>query len=295
MVKPAPPLGWLRTFECAGRHLSFTLAADELRMTQSAVSQQIRSLESRLGCQLFVRKHRSVALTDEGRRLLPDIAQAINQLHMATNAFVKTDKPALLTIASSVSVAQWFLVPRLKDFIARHPELAVRIITTVWPDEFSHASADVHIRFGAEGNSPYKEQALGTNRMVMVASPDYVKAKKMNRLTATNLKRCSLIQVVGTSDTWPGFAKQFGLDSALPATINVDSHGMAVDFAKTGSGVALTSELIALPLLQSGALKLVHPKSMPAIDGYFVSLRPESSSPTAGLFIDWLHAQINAF
>lgn len=288
MTKPSPPLGWLRTFECAGRHLSFTQAADELRMTQSAVSQQIRSLESRLGCQLFVRKHRSVALTDEGRRLLPDVTQAINQLHKATSAFAQPEGAGLLTVATSVSVAQWYLVPHLQKFTDRHPHARIRILTTVWPDEFSHTSADVHIRFGAKNNGSNPEKALGRNHLILVASPTLVKAGRSQRLNSKNITQYRLIQAVGTSDTWVNCASRFDFDLTQPPVINVDSHGLAVDFAKAAAGIALTSELIALPALADGSLKQMHKKTITATDGYYISVSPNHSNPLAPLFADWL-------
>lgn len=292
MPKPTPPLGWLRTFECAGRHLSFTLAADELRMTQSAVSQQIRSLESRLGCPLFVRKHRSVILTDEGRRLLPDVAQAINQLQTATAAFDQPEGSELLTIATSVSVAQWYLVPRLQKFTALHPEARIRILTTVWPDEFNHVTADVQIRFGARDNRRSEEALLGKNRLTLVASPQFLKQHKTKKLNQKNIHRFPLIQAVGTADTWTNCARQLGFEKFLPPVINVDSHGLAVDFAQAGAGIALTSEIIALPAIAKGSLKRMSTKTLSAVDGYFISVTPGSTNRLAKTFFDWLKQEV---
>ncbi len=292
MKKTTPPLGWLRTFECAGRHLSFTLAADELRMTQSAVSQQIRSLEARLDCLLFVRKHRSIVLTDEGRRLLPDVSQAINQLYTATAKLDQVHSADLLNVATSVSVAQWYLVPLLSRFIEQHPHVKVRLMTTVWPDEISHANADVLIRFGSKDDNPYVEKQLGKNRLVLVASPQFIKSRRIRQLNAKNIVRYPLIQAVGTSDTWANCARQFGFDEELPVTINVDSHGLAVDFAQAGSGIALTSQLIAQPALTAGKLKLIHSKTIRAVDGYFISIKPGSNNSTARAFVGWLLQQV---
>ncbi|MBX2882080.1 MAG: LysR family transcriptional regulator [Granulosicoccus sp.] len=292
MAKTSPPLGWLRTFESAGRNLSFTLAAEELRMTQSAVSQQIRSLESRLGCQLFLRKHRSVSLTDEGRRLLPDITQAISQLQSATAAFEQPEHADLLTVATSVSVAQWYLVPRLQQFMDLHPRARIRIMTTVWPDEFADVSADIQIRFGAKENQRHPEKALGRNRLILVASPQLFKKQKIAQLNINNINRFPLIQAVGTTDTWANCAGKFGLSGHQPPAINADSHGLAVDFAKAGAGVALTSELISLPALADGSLQRVHKKTLPAVNGYFMSITPHSPNPLAADFTDWLNAKV---
>ena len=153
MVQPLPPLSWFRAFECAARHLSFTLAAQELNLTQSAISQHIRSLEHRFGCALFIRKHRGIALTDQGRRLLPEVANAINILRSASETLETPADKRLLTISVSTSLAQWYLAPRLKNFAANHPDLGLRIISKVWPDEFTGSNADVEIRFDAPGSA----------------------------------------------------------------------------------------------------------------------------------------------
>ena len=128
-----PPLGWFRVFESAARLLSFTAAADELGLTQSAVSQQIRALGDRFGCALFIRKPRGIALTDDGRRLLPGVTDGIANLRAAADAFEPATDPELLTVGTSVSIAQWFLAPRLIDFLKENSQVRVRIITAVWP------------------------------------------------------------------------------------------------------------------------------------------------------------------
>ena len=116
MAKSLPPLTWFRAFDAAARHLNFTAAAQELGLTQSAVSQHIRALESRLGTPLFVRKPRGLVLTDGGRHLVPDVAAALARLRIATDAFEPAVGGDILTIATSVSFAQWFLAPGLVDF-----------------------------------------------------------------------------------------------------------------------------------------------------------------------------------
>ena len=107
MVQPLPPLAWFRAFECAARHLSFTLAAQELNLTQSAISQHIRSLEHRFGCALFIRKHRGIALTDQGRRLLPEVANAEvsnpGGIRRSVSS-VKKPVPSLISSLSSTSL-----------------------------------------------------------------------------------------------------------------------------------------------------------------------------------------------
>ena len=285
MSRTLPPLGWFRSFESAAQHGSFTAAADELGLTQSAVSQQIRLLEARLGCRLFDRNPRGISLTDDGRKLLPEIIRAIDTLRSATQPYEQSQS-RLLTIATSVSVAQWYLAPHLHEFLADRPELDVRLLTTVWPDGLAD-STDVQIRFGANEGQP----SLGRNRLVLVASPQQM-ANESLPLSEAALQRYTLIQAVGTSDNWGNRANQFGLSSAHPTSVYVDSHGLSVDLARAGSGIALTSELIAMPLLVSGALVKVSDVTPEAADGYFINA-VDSSNALAKEFVDWLQCFVN--
>ncbi|MEM7256763.1 MAG: LysR family transcriptional regulator, partial [Pseudomonadota bacterium] len=279
-------LGWFRAFESAANHQSFTAAAEELGMTQSAVSQQIRSLESRLGCRLFERKPRGIALTDDARKLLPDVRRAIDMLHSATAPY-QQQQAGLLTIATSVSVAQWYIAPHLHAFTAQHPHLDVRLMTTVWPDTLADAT-DVQIRFGASQG----QAALGANRLVLVAAPGLLGGESLPLATHI-LGNYPLIQAVGTSDTWSHCAGKFDIADISSSMLYVDSHGLAVDLARAGSGIALTSELIALPLLTTGELLQVSPMTPDAEDGYYVSVRRGGNADAATEFVTWLSTQVN--
>lgn len=285
-----PPIGWFRVFESAARLLSFTAAADELGLTQSAVSQQIRSLEVRFGCSLFERKHRGIALTDEGRRLLPQVADGIGNLKAAAAIFEPSADPGLLTIATSVSIAQWFLVPRLGAFLSKNKNARVRIVTTVWPDEFVASTADVQIRFGAVDSAGKSSKPLGSNRLALISSPTLIKSisKAKSAVTLDSLSEYPLIQAVGTTDTWQRFAEHVGEHSNKLATIFVDSHGMSVDFATSGAGMALASTLISSPCMRTGSLVQVHPVTMPARDGYFIDTLEGNNLAMAKKFTSWI-------
>ena len=171
MAKSLPPLTWFRSFEAAARHLSFTAAAEEIGMTQSAVSQQVKSLEMRLRVPLFVRQPRGLALTDHGRRLLPEVGAPLEALAAATARFEAGPGTDLLTVATSVSVAQWVIAPHLPDFTARHPEIRARFLSAIWPDDFQSARADVEIRFGSLKQVGSDAELLLPNRLVALKSP----------------------------------------------------------------------------------------------------------------------------
>jgi len=293
-----PPLGWLRAFESAARLLSFTAAADELGMTQSAISQQISSLESRFGSALFIRKNRGIALTDDARRLLPGVTDGIAKLREATQVFDPGSDTTLLTVATSISVAQWYLVPRLQKFQNDHPNVRIRIMTAVWPDELATSNADVRIRFCPKEAAGKFATPLGSNRMCLVAATssieqfnhndDHQKTVDEPICSDDFLRTLPILQAVGTTDTWEHYAKLNNLSIDKPISTFVDSHGLAVDFCRTGAGMALTSALICAPLIADGTLSLLHPRFISANDGYYIDQATGSDNPTAVNFIEWL-------
>lgn len=282
MARALPPLGWFRSFEAAARHLNFTMAAQELALTQSAVSQQVRSLETRLGVQLFVRLPRGLMLTDDGRILLPQVESALGTLTKATETFDAGPQKGLLTIATSVSIAQWILAPHIHRFQVDHPELRIRLLSTVWSDEFKSSIADVEIRFGSQKQAPSGAARLEPDRLIAVAA----------RAKTGTLRDQSLIETVGTSNGWESWAKSANLNEPLEPTIFVDSFGLALDLALQGEGVALTSSLLAAEPLRTQKITQVHPASLHNAEGFYLSANRSSSPATA--FEAWLLKTIDA-
>ncbi|MGO4704358.1 LysR substrate-binding domain-containing protein [Microvirga sp. 2MCAF38] len=140
-----PPLPWLRTFEAVARHLSFTQAAAELCVTQSAVSHQVRQLEGQMGCRLFLRKNPGIALTEEGKLLLAGIADGLDRMRMAVQRVRARGQVGVLTVAASTSFGTWWLVPRLGRFASRHPQIEVRIAAMDEVPDFARDGVDLAI------------------------------------------------------------------------------------------------------------------------------------------------------
>src|ERR1700742_4784701 len=127
MTGRLPSLNGLRAFEAAARHLSFTNAASELNVTQTAISHQIRRLEEELGIRLFIRQNRALALTPQARDYLPGVRAAFNDLRLATDRLLRKDNDHVLTVSTLASLAAKWLLPRLSAFQEAHPGLDVRI------------------------------------------------------------------------------------------------------------------------------------------------------------------------
>ncbi|NRB18887.1 MAG: LysR family transcriptional regulator [Rhodobacteraceae bacterium] len=279
MAKSLPPLTWFRAFEAAARQLSFTAAATEIGLTQSAVSQQVKSLEMRLGVALFSRHARGLSLTDEGRKLLPQVGAALETLAAATDSFDAAPSENLLTIATSGSVAQWIIAPHLTDFTQRYPDIRLRFLSAVWPDDFHSARANVEIRFGSEKQVGSNAIALTPNRLIALKSP---------RLTGP-LADLPLIETVGTSDGWKAWNQNIGGD--LKPKIFADSYGMALHMAMHGNGVALVSALLAEHGIQSGLLVSAHEASIAGKEGFYLSVNKSSAAAVA--FGEWFLARIS--
>lgn len=278
MAKSLPPLTWFRSFEAAARTLSFTAAAEEIGLTQSAVSQQVKSLELRLGASLFVRHPRSLALTDAGRKLLPEVGKALEALAVAAGQVDTNASGDVLTVATSVSIAQWVIAPHLPAFARQHPDIRVRLLSAIWPDDFNASQADVQVRFGSQ-----KQVGQGAVRLI----PDRLVPFKSPALSG-DISDLPLIEAVGTSGGWGRWLESQGLQSQ--PTVFVDTFGMALQLAAHGGGVALVSELLAKHALDRGLVERAHGGSIDSNEGYFLSAN--SSNPAAGLFHDWLLEQV---
>ncbi|WP_318168490.1 LysR family transcriptional regulator [Roseobacter sp.] len=286
MSKSLPPLTWFRAFEAAARHLSFTLAADELGFTQSAISQHVRALEDRLGCQLFVRANRSLQLTDAGRLLVPDVTAAMGLLTQAVRRFIPDGDRAKLTIATSASIAHFVIAPHIAAFTARHPDIALQLITTIWPDDFAASTADIEIRFGAPGVVGAGASLLEPSYLHIVAAPEVAGALAAP-VRLTDLRALPLIQAVGLSTGWTALSRRQKLSDRLEADLYVDTHGMAVDLAIAGAGVALTHFQITRNAIQRGDLCEIALPHVPAEEGYYVALKATALPEQQQQFVDW--------
>src|SRR6202790_2648123 len=171
MTARLPSLNGLRAFEAAARHLSFTVAASELNVTQTAISHQIRRLEEELGIRLFIRQNRALALTPEARDYLPGVRAAFNDLRYATERVLRRDNDHVLTVSTLASLAAKWLLPRLSAFQEAHPGIDVRITTSTSLVEFKNDDVDAAIRYGRGKWPGLRADWLMADRLFPVCSP----------------------------------------------------------------------------------------------------------------------------
>ncbi len=278
MAKSLPPLTWFRSFEAAARNLSFTAAAEEVGLTQSAVSQQVKALETRLRVPLFTRLPRGLALTDDGRRLLPQVSASLGGLAAAADLVAGDPGEDLLTVATSVSVAQWVIAPHLGAFQALFPAVRLRLLSAIWADDFQTARADVEIRFGSAKQAGEGAVALGSDRLVPLKAPGF----------EAPLAEAALIEAVGTSAGWQAWQEQVG--RVRKPVLFTDTYGMALQLAAQGHGVALVSEMLAGQALETGQLVRASDGAIVGQEAYFLSISSEKA--TAIAFAEWIAALV---
>src|SRR5271165_1062537 len=202
MTARLPSLNGLRAFEAAARHLSFTLAAAELNVTQTAISHQIKRLEEELGLRLFIRKNRALALTPKAKDYLPGVRAAFNDLRLATDRVLRKDDDNVLTISTLASLAAKWLLPRLSTFQEAHPGIDVRITTSANLVDFQRDNVDAGIRYGRGQWPGVRADWLMADELFPVCSPALVNGNKPLQCPQ-DLKDHVLLHTSNTnSDDW---------------------------------------------------------------------------------------------
>ena len=259
-----PPLNWLRAFECAARHLSFTDAGEELGVTQAAVSQQVRQLEYWLGAQLFKRLSRGLALTDAGIAYLPTVREGIDRLDIGTEQIFGRLGRRPVTLRATASVAALWLSPRLVELRRAHPEITLRVTTLYAPVDFGQDGVDIEIRYGAGTWPGVRAYKLFDESYFPVASRTYL--KKAPRLARpADLPRHRLIHVLGEREGWGNYFQHVGV-SGLPLSegLQCDSLIVALHGCIAGGGVVLATAPLAEPLVAQHRLVDVFKTRVPA-------------------------------
>jgi LysR family glycine cleavage system transcriptional activator len=250
--RPLPPLNWLRAFESAARHLSFTAAADELGVTQAAVSQQVRQLEELLGTPLFKRLARGLALTDAGLAYLPALRDGFERIGRETEAVFGRLGTRPVTLRAPPTLAALWLGRRLAALRARRPDLAFRV-TTMWaPVDFAQEAVDIEIRYGAGDWPGLGAVKLFDETYFPVAAPGV--AARAGVSAPADLARLPLIHVLGEREGWGDYAQALGLAPFPAEGLQCDSLVVALDAAAAGAGIALATSPVADAMLGDGCL-----------------------------------------
>lgn len=232
-----PPLLWLQAFESAARTLSFTAAGNELAVTQAAISQRVRLLEERLGQKLFIRHARSLTLTPVGQAWLPSIHDAFSRISEGTSEVFGMTSEQPVTLRATPIFQQSWLAPRLASFHQRYPQISLRLVSAIWPDDYRPEGADIEIRYGRGEWSGVEMHPLGDEQLLPVCSP----ALAETLTTPDDLGGHTLLHAVGFGVGWSGWLQAAGVAhlEAQCHSLTCDNQVMTLALASQGAGVAL--------------------------------------------------------
>ncbi|MDX9669702.1 MULTISPECIES: LysR substrate-binding domain-containing protein [unclassified Pseudomonas] len=290
MKNQLPPLNAVRAFAVAARHQSFSLAAEELHVSHSAVSRHVKLLEEHLGVLLFERRVRQSLLTPAGQRFYQQVSAGLAQIADAAAELKQQAARPMVKINVRPSFALLWLTPRLADFTAQHPHIEPQVITQTQSPDPARDDFDIVIRRGRDDWAPSLEaQALFEDELVLVAAPALIE-----RLPLANLAGLSahiLLTVRARREDWHHWAMHFGQGQSCTQVIRqFDYMHRVLEAAVEGEGLALCPTTLLGTHLSSGRLVCPLPDLRMPLPRYYYGIAPQASAHT-NVFIEWLHNQ----
>jgi LysR family glycine cleavage system transcriptional activator len=296
MAQPLPPLKAMRYFEVSARHLSFTKAADELNVTHSAISHQIKALEDWLGVPLFRRQNRSLQLTEAGHAYLPALKDAFERLAEASRRVRAREQGGPLVVSTMPSFAAKWLVPRLRGFRAAHPEIDVRISADDRVVDFDREDVDLAIRYGRGSWAGLRVDRLASEMMVPVCSPRLRDGPPPMRKPADLLNYDLLQDHDWRDDYWLRWLTAAGLPEVRPRrALSFNYTDLMIRAAIDGLGVALCPAALVSDDVAAGRLVRPFEVHLRTESGYYlVTPLARATRPKIVAFRSWMLAEIAA-
>lgn len=287
-----PSVTDLLAFEAAARHSSISRAADELHLTQGAVSRQIQQLEAQLGVLLFHRIRQRIVLTDAGRMYEPEVRITLRQLSTSTQNLMTLDTGGrLLSLAVLPTLGTRWLIPRLSNFAQNHPDVTVNFAARSEPFDFAQEPFDAAIHFGAPHWAGASCKFLMREKVVPVCSPDF--RKKFGIKQKRDLTSVVLLQQTTRPAQWAEWYEQVGFEGAnLMRGPRFEQFSMIAQAAVSGLGAALLPSFLVEAELAAGTLVVLFPDALISDDAYyFVYPESRAESPLLLEFRDWIVVQ----
>jgi len=295
MRRHLPPLNALKSFETAARLGSFRAAGDEMCVSHSAISYHVKQLERHLGLALFHREPRALSLTPAGRTLYASVRESFNRIADTAERLVAPRGGDVLTLQLYSTLTIRWLIPRLPDFEARHPELRLRLLTSQWDVDFGRDDVDACVLIGHPHYADLDYTYLFSSDLFPVASPAFLARSPLRQ--PADLREVPLLQVHPSRADWQYWLDRAGLSDLDPdAGLSFDSYDHALATARQGLGVALAMEVYVADELARGdlvepfaPLRVAHPGAW-----WFVCPRAHVASPKVRAFREWLLAAVAA-
>lgn len=295
-LSPRISLGLLRGFEAAARHLSFTKAAKELFLTQSAISREIKTLESQLKRTLFVRMNRGLVLTEAGQALYGVVGEALGLIGEEVERLASSSNARTLTVTCSVAFAALWLVPRLQRFTASRPDVDIRIAATDRViGELDREHVDLAIRHFRQESAPRGAVQLAHEEVLPVCAPSLMRDRQRPLRRPEDLSRHVLLHFETHERGWPlliwaRWLKALGVPDLTPAgALRFSHYDQMIDAAIAGSGIALGRRVLVARHLLGGELVAPLDGTATAFGVYSVVFAAGASGrPDTGAFVDWM-------
>ncbi|WMS41432.1 transcriptional regulator GcvA [Acuticoccus sp. MNP-M23] len=308
MRRRLPSLNALRVFEAAARKLSFSAAADELNVTQGAVSRQIKTLEAEIGVPLFVRHVRRIALTADGADLYPGVRGALDELERSVARVEKRKASGVLTVSALPTFAMSWLMPRLEDFSTRNPTIEVHLATSIGAVNFSRDEVDLAIRVGRidasddpdapridlkmiEDSDSLRSERLMVDELVPVAAPDFFTGAAP--VKPEDLLAYPLIHNATRGNAWQDYFNAAGLTVTItPEEPKFGHYFMVMAAARRGDGVAVIPRVLVEEDIASGRLVPAIAHTVRSAGSYYLLGREHQwDFPMIKAFREWIAAQ----
>jgi LysR family glycine cleavage system transcriptional activator len=287
------PLGALRVFEAVAAHLSFSAAAEVLNVTPAAVSQQIKTLESYVQVPLFRRSGRRVEITNEGLELLPAVRAGLDQLGSALQQLKRNRRAGPMQVSLLVSFLQMWLLPRLRFFRRKYPDIELRFHTSRQMVDFSRSETHAAIRFGSGDYPNLHCEKLMDEWLVPVASPELIRQHGTIRFD-TDLSRLPLLE--SDIESWKLWRQPGAQITWRTGAANIDDSAGILAAAEEGLGYALARWTLVSRLLQRGTLRLAGKEVLPFQSAYyFVCPKAFLALPKVANFREWITAAAGDF
>jgi LysR family glycine cleavage system transcriptional activator len=295
MIKRLPPLNWLRAFEVSAKYLNFTQAAQELNLTQSAISQQVKGLEAQLGVLLFKRLPRGLELTEAGKSYIPVVHEAIERLIVATDELFAKNNHSTITIRASLVYLTHWLAPRLPDFHQQHPNIRLKFSSYIW-NEAQSQDTDLEIRHGLGRWPGFSADRLSWDSLVPVCSPEYLArfSDTFTPFTLETLEQCQLINIIGYNEGWGHWLNKMVVKSSnLDQCLQLDSLIPALELAAQGQGIALGRTCLIEQLLKNKRLVAPLVERVATDEAFYLIQQENTRTQTnATIFRTWLLDQV---
>lgn len=287
MKHPIPPLNPLRTFEAAARLCSLTGAAEELNVSQVAVSRQVKVLEDYLGVALFRRLHRGIELTREGKELFEGVTHAFQDIAFAARQVSRRGRRDILAIQSYTTFSQRWLIPRLAHFHETHENIEVRLSSSLAPVDFETQNIDAAIRSGHGDWPGLHAEKLVDIELIPICSPTL--AASMTLDSPNDLAGVRMLHSMARSNDWASWLTEVGASVDPSSGVRFDNSALAYEAASMNIGVAIAVKVFVERQIEDGSIVAPFAETCKTGEGYYLTW-PKNVSPSETLlkFLSWM-------